>query len=154
MRIATWLAAACTAVVMMASAGAASAQDCFIGEVKMFAGNYPPVDYMPAEGQLLPINQYQALFSILGTYYGGNGTTNFGLPDLRGRVPIGAGMGPGLNNVNLGQTSGDEWTGGRQVEVASGSGAAATGTAPISNMQPSTGLNFIICVNGIYPSRQ
>jgi microcystin-dependent protein len=154
MRIASWLAAACTAAITLASAGAASAQDCLTGEVKMFAGDFPPTDYMLAQGQLLPIGQYQALFSILGTYYGGNGTSDFALPDLSGRVPIGAGMGRGLNNVNLGQKSGDEWTGGRQVEVAAGNGAAVTGTAPISNMQPSTGLNFIICVSGIYPSRQ
>jgi len=154
MRVTTFLAGFGLAIAALSSSGAASAQDCMIGEVKMFAGNFPPVDYALAEGQLLPVNQYQALFTVLGTYYGGNGNSNFALPDLRGRVPIGAGMGPSLDNVNLGQKSGDAWTGGRQEQVAAGSGATVTGTAPISNMQPSTGLNFIICVNGYYPSQQ
>jgi microcystin-dependent protein len=63
-----------------------------IGEVMPFAGNFVPTDYLPADGRLLPINQNQALFSLLGTTYGGNGATTFALPDLRGRTIVGASM--------------------------------------------------------------
>jgi microcystin-dependent protein len=63
---------------------------------------------MICQGQLLSIAQYNALFSILGTTYGGNGTATFALPDLRGRVPVGAGQGPGISNVDLGSQSGRE----------------------------------------------
>lgn len=78
----------------------------FIGEVRLFAGNFAPKGWALCQGQLLPINQYQALFSILGTNYGGNGVATFGLPDLRGRVPIGVGQGPNLPNYHEGETGG------------------------------------------------
>jgi microcystin-dependent protein len=65
------------------------ALDSFLGEIMVISWNYPPRGWALCNGQLLPINQNQALFSLLGTYYGGNGQTNFALPDLRGRVPIG-----------------------------------------------------------------
>ncbi|MCW3849575.1 tail fiber protein [Sphingomonas sp. LB-2] len=80
----------------------------FVGEVKPFAFNFPPRGYMFASGQLLPIAQYTALFSILGTTYGGNGTTNFALPNLNGAIPVGNGSGPGLGPVVLGETFGSE----------------------------------------------
>ena len=80
----------------------------FLGEVIMFGGNFAPRNWAFCEGQLLLISQYSALFSILGTTYGGDGQTTFGLPDLRGRVPVGAGQGPGLTNRPLGQRSGQE----------------------------------------------
>ncbi|HEX4695941.1 phage tail protein [Sphingomonas sp.] len=80
----------------------------FIGEIRAFGFNFPPRNYMFASGQLLPIAQYTALFSILGTTYGGNGTTNFALPDLRGRVAIAQGQGPGLSQYVLGETTGTE----------------------------------------------
>jgi microcystin-dependent protein len=83
-----------------------SAMDPFIGEIIMFAGNFAPRGWALCEGQLLPIAQYQALFSILGTMYGGDGRTTFGLPDLRGRVPVGPGTGPGLPNVRIGERGG------------------------------------------------
>ncbi len=86
----------------------AHAQDAFIGEIRMFAGNFAPVGWLKCEGQLLPISQNTALFSILGTTYGGNGTTNFALPDLRGRVPMAPGTGNGLTNTNLGDQQGSE----------------------------------------------
>ncbi len=86
----------------------ALAQECFIGEVKWFGGNFAPRGWASLEGQLLPINQNQALFSILGTTYGGDGRTTFGLPDLRGRSPMGRGQGPGLSNRPLGQKGGKE----------------------------------------------
>jgi len=76
----------------------------FLGEVRMVSFLFPPKGWAFCNGQLLPINQNQALFSILGTTYGGNGTTTFALPNLQGRVPVHAGNGPTL----LGQTGGDE----------------------------------------------
>lgn len=80
----------------------------FLAMIILFAGNFAPIGWALCEGQLLPINQNQALFSLLGTNYGGNGTTNFALPDLRGRVPVGMGQGPGLSNINLGEIGGVE----------------------------------------------
>src|SRR5215207_9632471 len=80
----------------------------FIGEIRMFGGNFAPRGWAFCEGQLLSIAQNTALFSILGTTYGGNGTTTFALPDLRGRVPIQPGQGPGLSPYTLGQMSGQE----------------------------------------------
>lgn len=62
--------------------------ECFLGEIRMFAGDYAPQDWELCNGQLLSISQYQALYTLLGTTYGGDGNTTFGLPDLRGRVPI------------------------------------------------------------------
>jgi len=85
-----------------------SAQDAFIGEIRMFGGNFAPRGWALCNGQLLPISQYSALFSLLGTTYGGDGRTNFALPDLRGRVPIHAGQGPGLSSRQLGQRGGVE----------------------------------------------
>lgn len=80
----------------------------FIGQVILFAGNFAPRGWAFCHGQLLPIAQNQALFSILGTTYGGDGRTTFALPDLRGRAPIGAGQGPGLNDRRLGARTGTE----------------------------------------------
>jgi microcystin-dependent protein len=80
----------------------------FIGEIRMFAGNFAPRGWAYCDGQLLAVSQYDALFSLLGTIYGGDGRTTFGLPDLRGRLPIHAGSGPGLSPRNLGVKSGSE----------------------------------------------
>lgn len=82
-----------------------------IGEIRMFAGNFAPRGWAFCQGQVLPIQQNSALFSILGTTYGGNGITTFALPDLRGRSPIGAdqnNQAPGLGSYSLGQTGGTE----------------------------------------------
>jgi microcystin-dependent protein len=84
------------------------AQDPYIGEVRLFAFNYAPNGWALCQGQLLPIAQNTALFALLGTTYGGNGTTNFALPDLRGRAPVGFGQAPGLSNYQLGQQAGEE----------------------------------------------
>ena len=73
-----------------------------LGCIFMFAGNFAPRGYALCAGQILPIAQNTALFSLLGTTYGGNGQTTFALPDLRGRSPIGSGQGPGLSNIDLG----------------------------------------------------
>lgn len=80
-----------------------SAQDQILAEIRVFPFNFPPKGWARCEGQLLPISQNTALFSLLGTTYGGNGTTNFALPDLRGAMVIGPGQGPGLSDVYLGQ---------------------------------------------------
>lgn len=80
----------------------------FIGQIHMFSFNFPPRGWALCNGQLLAINQNQALFSILGTTYGGNGTTNFALPNLQGRTPLHFGQGPGVSNRTLGQTGGAE----------------------------------------------
>src|SRR5262245_42833413 len=82
--------------------------DSFIGSIILFAGNFAPRGWAFCQGQILSIAQNTALFSILGTTYGGNGQTTFALPDLRGRVPIGTGQGPGLSNIDLGEQSGSE----------------------------------------------
>jgi len=170
----------------------ARAQDPMIGEIRLFAGNFAPRGWALCQGQLLSISQNNALFSILGTTYGGDGRTTFALPDLRGRVPIGNGQGPGLTNVTLGRKSGTEnitistsqlpshnhrVNGLAEMNIGvspnsktltrvfvrggtTGSTAAsdlittATGSSSrLSNNQPSVGLNYIIALQGIYPSR-
>ncbi len=82
--------------------------DGYLGETKLFAGNYAPIGWMLCAGQLLPISQYSALFAVIGIQFGGNGSSNFQLPDLRGRMAIGAGQGPGLTNRLIGQAWGNE----------------------------------------------
>jgi microcystin-dependent protein len=83
-----------------------NAQEPFLGEIRMFAGNYAPRGWAKCEGQLLPISQNTALFSLLGTMYGGDGRTTFALPDLRGRVPMFHGNGPGLPTYTQGEKGG------------------------------------------------
>jgi microcystin-dependent protein len=137
-----------------------------IATIKLFAGNFAPLGWFFCDGSLLPISQYQALYSLLGTMYGGDGRTTFGLPDLRGRVPMGTGQGQGLTPHNLGQKSGTETnvltstnTGVSFVPSASSTGtgsmtAVPTGqNAPVNNVQPSLALNYIICWQGLYPMR-
>ncbi len=80
----------------------------FVGEIKMFAGNFAPRGWAFCDGQLLAVSQNDALFSLLGTIYGGDGRTTFGLPDMRGRIPLHQGTGPGLSSRKLGSQSGSE----------------------------------------------
>jgi microcystin-dependent protein len=107
----------------------------FLGEVKVISWNYAPKGWAFCNGQLLPINQNQALFSILGTTYGGNGQTNFALPDLRGRAPIHTGAG-----FDLGSRGGEEAHTLSQSEmpphthVAQASATNANQTIPIANI--------------------
>lgn len=82
--------------------------DPYLGDVKMFAGNFAPVGWALCNGALLPISQNEALFTLLGTTYGGDGVSTFGLPDLRGRTPLHAGTGLGLPTIVLGQMGGTE----------------------------------------------
>ena len=80
----------------------------FVGEIRMFAGNFAPRGWAFCDGQLLAVSQNDALFSLLGTIYGGDGRTTFGLPDLRGRIPMHQGSGPGLSPRRLGAKAGEE----------------------------------------------
>ena len=80
----------------------------FVGEIRMFAGNFAPRGWAFCNGQLLAVAQNDALFSLFGTIYGGDGSSTFGLPELRGRIPLHQGTGPGLSNRKLGSKSGEE----------------------------------------------
>lgn len=82
--------------------------ETYVGEIRIFAGNYAPEYWALCNGQLLAINEYEELFSLIGTSYGGNGTTNFALPDLRGRIAICMGAGPALTPRYIGQKYGSE----------------------------------------------
>jgi microcystin-dependent protein len=183
-----------------------------IAEIRMFAGNFAPRGWAFCQGQLLSISQYTAVFALLGTTYGGNGQTTFGLPDFRGRIGDGTGQGPGLSLVDLGEQAGvpsvtlttgnlpshnhtatlkatnvKATTQGPVVGAALGRAQDSTGTVapliytpvssspnvaldpasvttglsggitggaqPFSTMQPYLGMNFIICLEGIFPSR-
>jgi microcystin-dependent protein len=161
----------------------------FLSEIKISAFNFPPKGWALANGQLLPINQNQALFALLGTTYGGNGQTNFALPNLRGRVPIhfgGAhtlGEAAGSTSVTVDtqqlpahvhglQSSGNatgttsDPTDAFLAPVNGGYGPAAAlttlssqmiksvgGSQPHNNMMPYLVVNFIIALQGIFPSR-
>jgi len=170
----------------------------YIGEIRLFAGNFAPRSWAFCSGQLLAISTNTALFSILGTTYGGNGVNTFALPDLRSRVAIHQGQGPGLSNYVLGQQAGSETvtlttaqipahnhtftangntsnmsatttgnylngkTESGETVVSTGSSlttlnpasvGAAGGNQPHPNIPPYLCLNYIICVEGIFPSR-
>ena len=164
----------------------------FIGELKLMSFGFPPKGWALCNGQLLPINQNQALFALLGTNYGGNGQTNFALPDLRGRAPLHSGAG-----VNLGDKAGQETVtltpgqlpththtltatndlanasvpggalpaakprgginryapAGNDTLMGPTSLASVGGNQPHPNMQPFTVLNWVIALQGIFPSR-
>jgi microcystin-dependent protein len=165
----------------------------YLGEIFLVPYNFAPRGYAFCQGQILPIAQNTALFSLLGTTYGGNGTTTFALPDLRGRVAESTGQGPGLSNISLGQVGGSETVTLTQNQMpahghpASSTQAAGTstrpsnqfpaasqpvyaaatdgttlnpgfiqpvgGSQPHNNLQPFLGLNYIIALEGIFPSR-
>jgi len=80
----------------------------YVGEIRIFAGNFAPAGWMFCEGQLLPISENETLFNLIGTTYGGDGQSTFALPDLRGRIPIHKGAGPGGNTYILAETGGVE----------------------------------------------
>jgi microcystin-dependent protein len=189
--------------------------DAFLATILLWAGNYNPNGWAFCMGQLLSISQNTALFSLLGTTFGGNGQTTFGLPDFRGRVPVGAGQGPGLASYVLGQMAGTENTTltvnqlpahthavtltmkiqasnaqatssaptnpsanvlaapydtlnanaiagynnqAPSIALNTGTGSTATaavtgGSQPFSILQPYLGINYIICLQGIFPPR-
>jgi microcystin-dependent protein len=82
--------------------------DYYLGEIRLFAGNYVPEDFVACDGRLLTLSGNEALFTLIGTTWGGDGRTTFGVPDLRGRVPVGQGHGTGLSSRALAQTGGQE----------------------------------------------
>jgi microcystin-dependent protein len=174
--------------------------DPFLGEIRIFGGNFAPNDWAFCNGQIMSIAQNNALFSLLGTIYGGDGIQTFALPDLRGRVPLSFGQGPGLSSYSQGEASGTETVTlistqmPSHIHALNASGVSAeqpsplnntlavvndgtrtsyngyTATAPTGamaptsigtsggnqphpNMQPYLCVNFIIALQGIYPSR-
>ena len=128
----------------------------FVGQVANFAGTFVPAGWMAANGALLPIGPNLDLFNLIGTTYGGDGTTTFALPDLRGRVAIGASA-----NFQLGSTFGSEQTFLTVAQMPAhdhslpGGGVTGNtgGNLPVSNYQPSLALNYLIALDGIFPSR-
>ncbi len=84
------------------------AQEPYIGEIRLFAGNFAPSGWAFCDGSLLSISENEVLFNLIGTTYGGDGQSTFAVPDLRGRVPVGQGQGPGLSNRIIGETGGQE----------------------------------------------
>jgi microcystin-dependent protein len=171
--------------------------------VTCFGADFAPKNWAYCDGQLLSIAQNSALFSLLGTTYGGNGVNTFALPDLRGRTPVGTGQGSGISNVTLGQVQGTESTtlnisnlpphvhdGAISIKLQADNttgdsadpanevpsifpgmyattGANATmqspvysvniggagGSQPVSILEPYLTLNYVICLYGLYPSR-
>lgn len=175
--------------------------DSYVGEIRLFAGNFAPAGWAFSDGSLLSIAEYSTLYSVLGTMYGGDGTTTFALPDLRGRVPVH--VGPGYtqgekggaeavtltpanlpahtHSVNVAADAA-QLTDPEGAVLAAGSGISMYSTAapalsmhpnaigesidprtgtiygtpspePHENMQPYQCLNYIICLDGIFPSR-
>jgi microcystin-dependent protein len=130
--------------------------DTFIGQVGMFGGNFEPSGYLAANGQLLLISQFSALFSVIGTTYGGDGVQTFALPNLSGRAIVGVGGG-----VTLGESFGSEQTQLTEANLplhehtlpGGGFTDPAGGGAAYDNAEPSLGLNYLIALNGVFPSR-
>jgi len=124
----------CLLLMMLAGfSNRAQAQEPFIGEIKMFAGNFAPNGWLLCEGQTLNISSNEALYSILGTYYGGDGISNFKLPDLRGRFPMGAGSASNGQNYNVGQTGGNN-----TVTLTTAQMPAHTHSLAVSNTEGNT----------------
>jgi len=188
------------------------AQEQLIGEIRMFAGNFAPRGWSFCDGQILSIQQHQALFSIIGTTYGGDGRTTFALPDLRSRVAMHPGNGPGLRSRRLGEKGGSEtntlsvlqlpahthpitidgkiripasddvanadfavgsvmaqgmnatkmyrsnatpgvYMGDPDMSQLKVNAGYAGGNQPVNNVQPFQCVNYIICMQGQFPSR-
>jgi microcystin-dependent protein len=174
--------------------------DSMMGQITIFAGNFPPQGWKFCQGQILPISEYEALYTILGTTYGGDGQTTFALPNLSGRSPVSSGQLKGGSNWQLGQINGSETvtlttsqlgSHNHSVTANNTNGATATptgqvpakgldggsgteytiyettsnaamsaasispsgGSQPHNNMAPFLAINYIICIEGIYPAR-
>src|SRR3979490_2969928 len=108
----------------------------YVGEIRMFAGNFAPAGWMVCEGQLLPISENETLFTLIGTTYGGDGQSTFALPDLRGRVPVHQGQGPGLGNFIIGKTDGVEQVTLTAQQVPAHTHAFAASSAPGDSSTP------------------
>lgn len=169
--------------------------ESYLGQIMLFAGNFAPAGWALCNGQLMPINQNQALYSIIGTTYGGDGQTTFGLPDLRGRAPIHYGQGPGLQPYVMGEIGGAEavtlltsempahthsfgqncnsssagegnpvnhflgttdpgiYATTSDAQMAGGNSSVAGGSMPHENRAPYLAMNYVIALQGIFPSR-
>ena len=121
----------------------------FVGEIRMFAGNFAPRGWAFCDGQLLAVSQNDALFSLYGTTYGGDGRTTFGLPDMRGRLPIHQGSGPGLSTRRLGAKGGAEHVTLTTNQLASHTHDLMANTEPGTTVDPENmvtaqgvGVNF------------
>lgn len=108
----------------------------FIGEIRMFGFNFAPRSWAVCAGQLMPINQNPSLFALINTYYGGDGRSTMGLPDLRGRAAISMGQGPGLQSYGLGQRGGKEIN---QLSVGQMPAHSHTAEPTLTSHQPATG---------------
>ena len=115
--------------------------DPFVAEIRIFPFNFAPTGWAWCDGQLLPLSQNTALFSLLGTVYGGNGKTNFALPDLQGRVPMHPGQGPGLSLHDLGETGGSETVALLESEIPSHSHALRVSQADGTSRVPAGNLH-------------
>lgn len=122
--------------------------DPFIAEIKIFAGNFAPRNWAFCDGQLLPIAQNTALFSLIGTIYGGDGRTTTALPNLKGRAPIHPGHGPGLASRRLGERGGTESVTLSESQMAPHSHALQTGTAPASSFVADSNSTIARSVGG------
>jgi microcystin-dependent protein len=111
--------------------------DPFVAEIRIFPFNFAPRGWAWCDGQLLPISQNTALFSLLGTTYGGNGLSNFGLPNIQGSAPMHPGQGPGLSLHDLGETGGSETVTLLNSEIPSHTHSLMSTTSPASGRDPS-----------------
>ncbi len=146
------LAAATIAAALATTAPSAQAgPDEYLGEIITVAFTFCPRGTLEADGRLLPISSNSALFSLLGTTYGGDGRTTFALPDLRGRTVIGAGEGPGLDPRRLGERSGANSS--FMSAKANGHTSARDNAAPVTTGQPYIVLKQCVVTTGIFPSR-
>src|SRR5688500_15054836 len=123
--------------------------DPFVAEIRIFPFNFAPKGWAWCDGQLLPLSQNTALFSLLGTTYGGNGKSNFALPDLQGRAPMHPGQGPGLSLHDLGETGGSETVTLLESEIPSHSHAAMVSGRPANENDPA-GLYWAGATVNIY----
>jgi microcystin-dependent protein len=110
--------------------------DPFVAEIRIFAGNFAPRGWALCNGQLLPISQNTALFSLVGVSYGGNGQTTFALPDLQGRAPMHQGQGPGLSQRDLGEVSGNQTVTLITSEMPAHTHSLMASTSPASGRDP------------------
>ncbi len=125
--------------------------DPFVAEIRIFPFNFAPKGWAWCDGQLLPLSQNTALFSLLGTTYGGNGKSNFALPDLQGRAPMHPGQGPGLSLHDLGETGGSETIALLESEIPAHGHALMAQPAPADTNVPAGGS--IARVTGAAPYR-
>lgn len=125
--------------------------DYFVGEIRLFAGMYPPANWHLCDGSLLKINDYQPLYALIGTNYGGDGVTTFAVPDLRGRVPIGQGAGTGLTPRTLGQNGGAETV--TLTEANMGPHTHSVLTAGVTATSPTPGAS-VMYANTTSPTTQ